>query len=89
MAVPSEHGMNASHPFNAWQKASATLLFAEQNHAGYGRLLRLAEQVIRTRNALILDRVDAGWEPSAAVRRNLVQDELLLRERDDTPISTT
>jgi hypothetical protein len=40
--------------------------------------------VIRTRNALTLNRVYAGWEAPDDILKHLTADEQLLRERDDT-----
>jgi hypothetical protein len=75
---------NPSAPFNAWQRANAALREAEHRGAPHAELVRLAEQVIRTRNALVLDRLNAGWQPHEDVLHHLVSDEELLREKDDS-----
>ena len=75
---------NPSAPFNAWQRANAALREAEHRGASHAELVRLAEQVIRSRNALVLDRLEAGWQPHDDVLQHLISDEELLRERDDS-----
>ncbi len=85
MAVsPSSPQPNPSAPFNAWQRATAALRDAEHRAAPHPEIVRLAEQVIRTRNALVLDRLDAGWQPRDGVLQHLISDEELLREKDDS-----
>jgi hypothetical protein len=75
-----------SEPFDAWQRATAALRAAEARGASHEEVVRLSEQVIRTRNALTLDRTQAGWEPPDDVLRHLIGDELLLRQRDDSSL---
>lgn len=75
---------NPSAPFNAWQRATAALREAEHRDAAHAEIVRLAEQVIRTRNALVLDRLEAGWQPRDDVLHHLMSDEDLLREKDDS-----
>jgi hypothetical protein len=75
---------NPSAPFNAWQRATAALREAEHRSAAHAEIVRLAEQVIRTRNALVLDRLAAGWQPHDEVLHHLISDEELLREKDDS-----
>jgi hypothetical protein len=75
---------NPSAPFNAWQRATAALREAEHRSAPHADIVRLAEQVIRTRNALVLDRLEAGWQPRDDVLQHLMADEELLREKDDS-----
>jgi hypothetical protein len=75
---------NPSAPFNAWQRATAALREAEHRGAPHSEIVRLAEQVIRTRNALVLDRLEAGWQPHDDVLQHLISDEELLREKDDS-----
>ncbi len=82
-AVQSNAQPNPSAPFNAWQRATAALRAAEHRAATHPEIVRLAEQVIRTRNALVLDRLAAGWEPRENVLHHLISDEELLREKDD------
>jgi hypothetical protein len=75
---------NPSAPFNAWQRATAALREAEHRGAPHPEIVRLAEQVIRTRNALVLDRLEAGWQPRGDVLHHLMSDEDLLNEKDDS-----
>jgi hypothetical protein len=75
---------NPSAPFNAWQRATAALREAEHRGAAHAEIVRLAEQVIRSRNALVLDRLEAGWQPHDDVLQHLISDEDLLREKDDS-----
>lgn len=73
-----------SEPFDAWQRASAALRAAEARGATHAEIVRLSEQVIRARNALTLDRTNAGWNPPDDVLRHLIGDEFLLTQRDDS-----
>jgi len=73
-----------SEPFDAWQRASAALRAAEARGATHDEVVRLSEQVIRARNALTLDRTNAGWNPPDDVLRHLLGDELLLTQSDDS-----
>ena len=82
--VQSNAQPNPSAPFNAWQRATAALREAEHRGATHPEIVRLAEQVIRTRNALVLDRLQAGWQPHHDVLHHLISDEELLREKDDS-----
>ena len=84
MAAADSHPRpNPSAPFNAWQRPPQR--FERQNTAAPPRgIVRLAEQVIRTRNALVLDRLEAGWQPHDDVLQHLISDEELLREKDDS-----
>ena len=83
-AVQNSAQPNPSAPFNAWQRATAALREAEHRGAPHADIVRLAEQVIRTRNALVLDRLEAGWQPHDDVLQHLISDEELLREKDDS-----
>ena len=83
-AVQSNPQPNPSAPFNAWQRATVALREAEHRGAAHAEIVRLAEQVIRTRNALVLDRLEAGWQPRDDVLHHLISDEELLREKDDS-----
>jgi hypothetical protein len=85
VAAPESHALpNPSAPFNAWQRTTAALRAAESRGAPHAEIVRLAEQVIRTRNALVLDRLAAGWQPRDDILRHLISDEDLLREKDDS-----
>jgi hypothetical protein len=83
-AIQSNAQPNPSAPFNAWQRATAALREAEHRGAAHAEIVRLAEQVIRARNALVLDRLQAGWQPHYDVLHHLISDEELLREKDDS-----
>ena len=72
-----------AEPFDAWQRACAALRAAEARKAPHAEVVRLAEEVIRTRNALTTDRLLAGWQPRDDILRHLTADEDLLRESDD------
>jgi hypothetical protein len=72
-----------AEPFDAWQRARAVLRAAEVRKAPHAEVVRLAEEVIRTRNALTIDRLEAGWQPREDILRHLSADEDLLREGDD------
>lgn len=84
VAAQSNAQPNPSAPFNAWKRATAALREAEHRGAAHAEIVRLAEHVIRTRNALVLDRLDAGWQPRDDVLHHLMSDEDLLREKDDS-----
>jgi hypothetical protein len=81
--MQSDAQPNPSAPFNAWQRATAALRTAEHRGAAHPAIVQLAEQVIRTRNALVLDRLAAGWQPPDDILQHLISDEELLREKDD------
>jgi hypothetical protein len=74
----------ASEPFRQWQHAAAALKAAETRGASHAEIVRLSAEVIRTRNALTLDRVYAGWEAPDDILKHLTADEHLLLEKDDT-----
>src|SRR5665213_2615051 len=76
-----------SAPFDAWQRATAALRAAEAKGAPHDEIVQLSEHVIRARNALTLDRAQAGWEPPDDVLRHLIGDELLLKQRDDSSLA--
>jgi hypothetical protein len=74
----------ASQPFTDWKTATAALRAAESRQADHRELVRLSEQVIRTRNALTADWAAAGLELPADVARLLAADTALLEQPDDT-----
>lgn len=74
----------ASDPFRQWQRAVAALKAAEGRGAAHEEIVRLSAEVIRTRNEMTVDRLQAGWLPPDDILRHLVLDDQLLRERDDT-----
>ncbi|HEY3926418.1 MAG TPA: hypothetical protein VGL75_17790 [Acidothermaceae bacterium] len=74
----------ASEPFRQWQYAAAALKAAEARGASHAEIVQLSAAVIRTRNALTLDRVYAGWEAPDDILKHLTADEQLLHENDDT-----
>ena len=70
--------------FEAWRQAVAALRSAEAKKMAHVELVRLSEEVIRTRNALTLDRIAAGLTVPAEIARQLETDEVLLYQHDDT-----
>jgi hypothetical protein len=73
-----------ARPFDDWRHAVAALLAAEKSGAPHADLVRLSEEVIRTRNVLALDRLAAGMPLPEVTARYLPSDERLLAEEDDT-----
>ena len=74
----------ASDPFRQWQRAVAALKAAEARGAPYDEIVRLSAEVIRARNELTVDRLQAGWQPPDDILKHLSLDDQLLREKDDT-----
>jgi hypothetical protein len=72
-----------SQPFRDWQRAINSLNSAEAHGAPHPTIVRLAAEVIRTRNALTVDRLEAGWLAPPDVLRRLAADARLLNEKDD------
>jgi hypothetical protein len=70
--------------FRDWQTAIAALRAAEGRRDPHIDTLRLSTDVIRTRNALTLDQVQAGWDPPDAILRHLSTDQQLLLAHDDS-----
>jgi hypothetical protein len=83
MAVDSSPAASAV-PFREWKRASAALRVAEARQAPHAELVRLSEDVIRTRNLLTADWLDAGLALPDGELRQYAADESLLAERDDT-----
>jgi hypothetical protein len=73
--------------FRDWQKACAIRRVAETRGDDNSDIVRLSGEVIRTRNALTLDRLHAGWNAPDEILRHLTLDDQLLREGDDTALS--
>lgn len=73
-----------ARPFDDWRHAVAALLASEKSGAPHADLVRLSEEVIRTRNVLALDRLAAGLPLPEVTSRHLPRDEHLLTEEDDT-----
>jgi hypothetical protein len=73
-----------SLPFQEWQRAIAALRAAEARGDAHSEILRLSTEVIRARNAMTVDRLQAGWQPSDRVLKHLVDDDQLLLEGDDS-----
>jgi hypothetical protein len=73
--------------FRDWQRASAIRRVTETRGDDRGDIVRLSGEVIRTRNALTMDQVHAGWDPADEILRHLTLDDQLLREGDDTALS--
>jgi hypothetical protein len=74
----------AYQAFEAWRRAVAALRAAEQDAVPHVELVRLSEEVIRTRNVLVLDRLSAGLPVADDIARHLEADEVLLHQHDDT-----
>jgi hypothetical protein len=73
-----------AQPFDDWRRAVAALSAGEKSGAPHADLVRLSEEVIRTRNMLALDRLAAGMLLPEQTARYLPVDERLLSEQDDT-----
>lgn len=73
-----------ARPFDDWRRAVAALLTGEKTGAPHAELVRLSEEVIRTRNVLALDRLAAGMPLPEQTAHYLPIDERLLSEEDDT-----
>lgn len=73
-----------ARPFDDWRRAVAALAAGEKSGAPHADLVRLSEEVIRTRNVLALDRLAAGMLLPEQTARYLPLDERLLSEQDDT-----
>lgn len=82
MTVPPTSSTPPSHLFGEWQRAGAALRTAESQGASGDEVLPLAEHVLRTRVAVLRDRIVAGWRPSVEVMRELEIDAQLVREAD-------
>ena len=83
--IPRQAGSppSPSQPFHEWQQAAAELKTAEACGVDHDQILRLSERVIRARNALTVDRMQAGWSQPDDILNRLTVDDRLLRERDD------
>jgi hypothetical protein len=79
---PESIAPSLSRLFDDWQRAGAALRSAEARGAGDDEILPLAEDVLRTRVAVLRDRIAAGWQPSVEVMRDLEVDAQLVREPD-------
>lgn len=86
MAI-DEVAPSASLPFQQWQRAVASLRSAEARGAPHTEILGLSAAVIRARNAMMVDRLQAGWRPSDDILQQLNVDEALLAEDDDHALS--
>jgi len=82
MVPPASGAPSLSQLFDDWQRAGAALRNAEARGAGDDEILPLAEDVLRTRVAVLRDRIAAGWQPSVEVMRDLEVDTQLMREPD-------
>jgi hypothetical protein len=82
MAI-DELSPSPSLPFQEWQRAVAALRSAEARGDSHPEVLRLSAEVIRTRNELTVDRLQAGWHPPDDILKHLMVDDQLLREKDD------
>ena len=81
-ARPPTQGTALSQLFDEWQRAGAALRTAESRGAADDEVLPLAEDVLRTRVAVLRDRIAAGWQLSEGVMRDLEVDTQLMREAD-------
>ena len=79
---------SSSLPFQEWQRALAALRASEARGDAHPEILRLSAEVIRARNAMTVDRLQAGWQPSDDVLKHLVVDHQLLKEGDDSTRTT-
>jgi hypothetical protein len=61
---------------------------AEARGADHAESVRLSAEVIRTRNAMTVDRLQAGWRPPDDILKHLTVDDQLLREHDDAALSS-
>jgi hypothetical protein len=68
--------------FREWQKASAIRRVAEARGDDHRDIVRLAGEVVRTRNALTLDRLRAARNAPEDIVRHITLDDLLLPEKD-------
>jgi hypothetical protein len=67
-----------------WQWATGLLDCAESLTVSHAELMRLSEDVIRTRNAVTVDKIRIGMIPPPDSLRRWARDEALLGEGDDT-----
>ncbi|HEY5050765.1 MAG TPA: hypothetical protein VII50_07670 [Acidothermaceae bacterium] len=81
-AVPAPTTTSLSQVFDDWQRAGAALRTAESRGACDDEVLPLAEAVLRTRVAVLRDRIAAGWQPSDEMMRDLEVDTQLMLEAD-------
>jgi hypothetical protein len=72
-----------SQPFQVWQQAVAALKEAEARGAPHAEIVRLSTEVIRARNAVTVDRLQAGWQAPDDILSRLMADDQLLHEKDD------
>jgi hypothetical protein len=84
--IRSDTASSDSSPFREWQRAIAALKAAELRGEGHAELVRLSADVIRARNAVTVDRLQAGWQPPDDILMHLTVDDQLLSERDDTAL---
>jgi hypothetical protein len=74
--------------FRDWQKACAIRRVTETRGDDHSDIVRLSGEVIRTRNALTMDQVHAGWNAPDDILRHMTSDELLLVQGDDASLHT-
>jgi hypothetical protein len=79
---PASGASSLAQLFDDWQRAGAALRNAEARGAADDEILPLAEDVLRTRVAVLRDRIAAGWQPSDEVMRDLEVDTQLMSEAD-------
>ena len=89
MSTAREVDTASPEPFLEWQRAVAALKAAEARGAEHAEIVRLSTEVIRTRNEVTVDRLQAGWDPPDVVLQKLSVDDQLLREKDDAALPTS
>jgi hypothetical protein len=75
-------------PSRECRRAVAALNGAQARSASHEEILRLSAEVIRTRNAMTVDRLQAGWLAPADILKHLTADGQLLGERDDMAVDS-
>ena len=74
--------------FRDWQKACAIRRVTETRGDDRSDIVRLSGEVIRTRDALTMDQVHAGWDAPDDILRHMTSGELLLVQGDDASLHT-
>lgn len=64
--------------------ATSALQDAERSHARRSEIIALCDDVIRQRLRVQAANMEAGWEPSAAQRAQMLRDRMLLEHSLDT-----
>jgi hypothetical protein len=69
--------------FESWMAACAELRRSELRGDDRDTVLAHSVEVIRARNGLIRDRIEAGWQLGKPILTHLGRDEQLVQEADD------